>query len=51
MHKDIERIREAIPHVSTAAIEEALAYYAAHREAIDRSIALDEAEGEGDAKV
>lgn len=48
MYHDIERIREAIPHLSTAAIEEALAFYQVHREEIDRYIALDEAEDESD---
>jgi uncharacterized protein (DUF433 family) len=48
MYHDIERVRQAIPHVSTAAIKEALAYYQAHREEVDRLIALDQAEGDID---
>ncbi len=48
MYHDVERIREALPHLSTMAVEQALAYYEAHREEIDRYIALDEVENEID---
>jgi uncharacterized protein (DUF433 family) len=48
MYHDVGRVREAMPHLSTVAIKEALAFYEAHREEIDRFIALDEAEDEGD---
>ncbi len=43
-YRDIDRIRQAVPHISADAIKEALAYYEAHREEIDRYIAEDEAE-------
>ena len=46
IYQDVARIRQAIPHLSTTAIEEALAFYGAHPEEIDRLIALDEAEDE-----
>ena len=48
MYQDIDRILEAIPHLNRTAIEEALAFYEAHRGEINRAIALDEAEGDGD---
>jgi uncharacterized protein (DUF433 family) len=50
MYRDVERIREALPHLGREAIEEALAFYDAHRAEIDRSIALDEAEDASDAE-
>ena len=35
---DLERVRSAFPQIDIPAIEEALAYYEAHREEIDRLI-------------
>jgi uncharacterized protein (DUF433 family) len=48
MYKDIERIHKALPHVSTAMIKEALAYYEANGEEIDGYIAEDAAEDDRD---
>lgn len=48
LHGSVERIQEAIPHLSTAAVEEALAFYEAHRAEVDHLIALDEADDDGD---
>ncbi len=41
---DLDRMREAYPSLSPAAIRAALAYYEAHRAEIDRYIAANEAE-------
>lgn len=46
LYRDVDRIREALPHLSTTSIKEALAFYEAHRAEIDRYIALDEDEGD-----
>jgi uncharacterized protein (DUF433 family) len=43
LYGDEARVLKAFPHVSRAAVEEALAYYEANREEIDRDIAENEA--------
>lgn len=51
LYRDMARVLKAFPHVSGAAAEEALAYYEAHREEIDRDIAENEAIAAGDDTV
>jgi uncharacterized protein (DUF433 family) len=44
IYGDVNRIHQALPHVSVSLIREALEFYDANRAEIDHYIALDEAE-------
>lgn len=46
LYGGLDDITESFPRVSRAAAEEAMAFYAAHREEIDRYIEENEAEAE-----
>ena len=51
VYGSLDRVTEAFPRVTRAAAEEALAYYAAHRDEIDQYIAENESEAYADLEA